>query len=275
MRILVTGAGGFAGRNIIKYFSQRGHEITGTYRSKRPGLKQYCSLVKCELSEPIEIVGEFDAIIHTTCAPAGTFEKCKRDNIDSMQQLIRFARKKGIKTFINFSTRSVYGEIAKGTEKVLEDNDIINQNYYGITKYAAECLLKDTEDINGLTFRVSGITGEGAHNTWLVSTVNKFLQNEVVVVSDFYPPNFVWIMDVAAFAEKMILESVSGCKFRYNIVNLACKEGSRNVEIINLIKRRTMSKSEIVIKPPRKGCLRLLQTRPMKWAMYHTHLLKS
>lgn len=258
MKILVTGAGGFAGRNIIRYFSEKGHEVTGTYRSKKPELEKYCSLVKCELSEPIEIAGEFDAIIHTACASTGTFEKCKRDNIDSMQQLIKFARENGIKTIINFSTRSVYGKIAKGTKNVLEDHDIINQDYYGITKYAAECLLKDAEDINGLTFRVPGITGEGAHDTWLVSTVNKFIKDELVLVSDFYTKNFVWIMDVAAFAEKMIIESTDGRKFRYNVVNLACKEVTRNTEIVNLIKRRTRSKSEIVIKPSEEGMFALV-----------------
>ena len=33
MKILVTGAGGFAGRNIVQYFASQGeHRVVGTYR---------------------------------------------------------------------------------------------------------------------------------------------------------------------------------------------------------------------------------------------------
>lgn len=168
MKILVTGAGGFAGRNIVQYFASQGeHRVVGTYRRHRPDTITNAEMLQLELSDEIDIDGNFDAIIHTACARPGkghTFRTFKRDNIDSMEQLIAFAQKKGIKTFINLSTKSVYGEGFRSEDELHEDADKKNQDAYGLTKYAAECLLKDETDMNGISLRLPGISGPGAHD---------------------------------------------------------------------------------------------------------------
>lgn len=248
MKILITGAGGFAGYNLIEYFAGCGHSVTGVFRHTKKKVKEPSILIEQDLSKRIEFDDNFDAIIHTACAPGGDYQTCHRDNVDSMQNLISFAREKKIRTIINFSTRSIYGEV-RGSE-VFEDTDIINPNYYGMSKYAAECLLRDAQDINGISFRLPGIAGPGAHNTWLTALVERFIHNEPVVISDFFTKNFVWIFDIASFIEKLIYESAEGQKFKYSVVNLACRDGARNIDLAEEIKRYTKSKSAITVIPP-------------------------
>lgn len=248
MKLLITGASGFAGCNLIKYFAGRGYDVTGIFRNTKKQVKPPCTFIRQDLSKKIVIPGDFDAIIHTACAPGGDYQTCHRDNVDSIQNLICFAREKNVQTIINFSTRSIYGEVRE--KEVFENTDIINPSYYGMSKYAAECLLRDANDIRGISFRLPGIAGPGAHNTWLTAIVEKFIRNEPVEISDFYTKNFVWIFDIASFIEKLLLVSSVGGVFKYNTVNLACRDGEKNVDIAEEIKRYTKSKSEIAIIPP-------------------------
>lgn len=255
MNVLVTGAGGFSGGNIVKYFAACGYQVTGTYRTRKPEEEKNCTFIRQELSEEIHIEGHFDAIIHTSCAHRGSFQICKRDNVDSMERLISFARENQIGTIINFSTRSIYGTISR--QEIFEESERTDPDYYGITKYSAECLLRDAADINGMSLRLPGVSGPGAHNIWLVNTVNKFIANEPVTISDFQTRNFVWIFDIAAFIDKLLHDVQAGKKFKYNAVNLACKEEASNIDIANEIKRRTRSESEICVVPQGNGLFTL------------------
>lgn len=258
MKVLVTGAGGFAGKNIIEYFLVRGHSVVGTYRNHKPFELETkgCELVFQDLSEEINIEGTFDAIVHTAaCTHSATdcdFNSFKKANIDAVEQIIEFAKKRKIKNLIYFSSRSIYGEIRE--KEIFENSDIINPDAYGITKYIGECMIRDVSNqINVISLRVPGITGSGAHNTWLVKTVSDCLANHDITISDFYTKNFVWINDIAVFIENLIIQGMNDEKFKYDTINLACKIGANNCDIINLIKQRTASQSKISIKKSGKG----------------------
>ena len=249
MNILVTGGGGFAGKYISEYFAENGNNVTATYRNTKPYSKvKGISYVLQELSNEITIDGEFDAIIHTACSASGkelSTEEYIRDNVDSARQLVKFANRKKIKVIIYFSTRSIYGEVRN--KEVNETNDIINSDKYGLTKYLAESIFKEAEKIYTLGLRTPGIIGPNAHDIWLVDIVNKMVKGEKIQVTDFETKNLVWIGDIAGFINKLIKDAIEGEKFKYQVVNLACSEGVNNIAIIDKIKSRVKSKSEIVI----------------------------
>ena len=254
MRILVTGAAGFAGKYIIRYLLNKGHVVTGLYRNNMPTDVSGCRLFQQDISKKIELSDQFDAIIHTACAhpnKENTFHIFKRDNIDSMEQLINFAHKNLIHIIVNLSTKNVYGKTLENDIK--EESDIANQDLYGLSKYAAECLLREADDIQGLSLRLPGLVGQEAHDIWLVKMVEKIKCGENVVVSDIVTRNFVWVEDLAVFVEKVIVDAVHQKNFLYNTVNLACLSGSSNVEIVETIKRRIGSSSRIIVQFPRFG----------------------
>lgn len=249
MNILVTGGNGFAGKHIAAALAQKGHTITVTYRHSMPDSPlQGVHYIRQELSCSIELEGRFDAIIHTACSKSGailSMEEYVRDNVDSARRIVEFASENKIDTIIYFSTRSIYGDICQ--QEVREESDCVNVGKYGMTKYIAEMIFKEANHINTLGMRTPGIIGPGAHDIWFVKMVEEIANGRDVSVSNFSTKNLVWLDDIVVFIEKMLLWSKAGKKYLYPIVNLACKQEIGNLEIVQTIKERCHSKSNISV----------------------------
>jgi GDP-6-deoxy-D-talose 4-dehydrogenase len=243
-KILVTGAGGFVGKYIAEYLQKQGYAVTGIVREKRA---EYSFPIAIQdLSHEMKLCGTFDAIVHA----AGSlpynqkdFREFKKNNIDAMANLIEFAKKNNIFKVIYLSTIGVHGEFRD--EVINENSDIINPDYYGITKYAAELLLRAEKSIDSISLRMPGIIGRGSKGVWLPNTVEKFRRNEDVQIysPDFVTKNFVCVQDLANFIRVLIEKK----KFEKNAVMLACSEGATVRKIVMQIKKMTKSESEIII----------------------------
>ena len=243
-RILVTGAGGFAGKHIAEYLFQQGYDVIGTVYHNVPEVS--FPIVKCDLSRAIVLEQEFDVIVHAAGSlPYRTtdFMEYKRNNVDVMQNLLDFAEGKGISRFIYLSTIGIYGEFRKPI--IDEDSDRINPDAYGLTKYMAECMLKSVSGIESISLRMPGIIGPGCRGVWFSNTVEKFMHNEPVTIysPDFETKNFVWVNDLAEFVETLI----NAESWKYDVVNLACSQGASIREIVMKIKKLVESSSEISV----------------------------
>jgi len=240
--ILVTGAGGFAGKYIAEYLQKQGYNVTGTVRTKREEYK--FPIIVQDLAENIQIRNEFDVIVHAAGSlpyKQTDFRDFKKNNVDVMSQLIDFAKKKRAIKFIYLSTIGIHGEFRN--EIIDEKSDIINPDYYGLTKYMAELLLRAECEIQNISLRMPGIIGKGSQGVWLPTIVEKFLCNQDVKIysPDFRTKNFVYVMDLAKFIEHLIEKET----FEKNIVMLACSQGATIREIVYKIKKITHSKSNI------------------------------
>ena len=244
MHILVTGAGGFAGGNIANYLQSQGHVVTGViHNTKAVG---DFDVVKCDLSKPWIMGGNFDVIVHSAATlpyRKSDFKTYYQNNTVSMENLIEFALKHDVRRVINISTIGVYGEFRDSM--VTEDTDKINLDPYGMTKYVAECLLYSESKIKSISLRLPGIIGAGCQGIWLSNIVSKFLNDELVEIytPDFQTKNFVWIDDLSRFIDRLIKLN----KWKYDVVNLACSKSNSIREIVSEIKRLTNSKSEIIV----------------------------
>lgn len=244
MRVLVTGAGGFIGSHIARYLNANGFDVTGTCHTSI--VKAEYDLVRLDLSTAIPDIGTFDVIVHA----AGSLpqNKCeykefKHNNIDSMENLLVYAKQYGIKKFIYLSSISVYGEFRRAV--VTEKTDRVNPDAYGQTKYVAECLLRSEKNIKGISLRMPGVLGVGCRRVWLSNTIEKFIKNEDVKIysPNFQTRNFVWLEDLTKFICKLIHADT----WKYDVVNLACHERVTVRELVHEIKRLTNSKSNIII----------------------------
>ena len=264
MKILVTGAGGFAGRHIANCLSKSGHEVLGTWRNHRPETE--CKLAQVDLSSVINLDFKPDVIVHAAGAlpfSKPCFSEYVRDNIDSMQNLLAFAKSCGTRRFINLSTIGVYGEFRD--EVINEDSDRINPDGYGVTKYAAECLLKEQVGIESISLRMPGIIGPGARGVWLSYTVEKMRRNEDITIytPDFVTKNFVHVEDLARFVAHLVVAE----KWKYDTLVLACKEGATIREIVSEMKRLTGSSSKIIVNNEvrKPFCLDASRAFEMEW----------
>lgn len=243
-RILVTGAAGFAGGVTAKYLKDLGYSVTGTVHSK--AAEGNFDTVQCDLTEPWQIPGEYDAIVHTAGCLAyrnPTVLDYKHGNVDAMEHLLSYARRTGIKRVIYFSTIGIYGEFRQ--TPVMEDNDRINQDYYGLTKYLAERMLRDESEIESISLRMPGIIGKGSRGVWLPNTLEKFLHNEPVTIysPEFQTKNFVWVEDLVKFVAMLLEKS----EWKYDVLNLACTESASIREIVSEMKKLTGSTSKIIV----------------------------
>lgn len=243
-KILVTGAGGFAGGYIARYLLADGYDVTGVLHTKG----EACSfpVVVADLADTIHLTEHFDVIIHAAGSlpfKEQDFRQFKRNNIDAMENILTFAKRTSVKRIIFLSTIGVYGEFRD--EIIDESADRINPDAYGVTKYVAECLLHAEPEIESISLRMPGIIGKGSRGVWLPDTVEKFRRNEEVKIysPDFQTKNFVWIGDLAKFIRK--LTQMEGWK--YNVVNLACQQSASVREIVTEIKKLTKSTSPLLV----------------------------
>ncbi|WP_196602699.1 NAD-dependent epimerase/dehydratase family protein [Pectinatus frisingensis] len=243
-KILVTGTSGFVGNCIAQYMFRQGYQVWGTMNNRH--IEAPFHLVKCDLTQKINIIKKFDVIVHIAGVvpyKENKFSKFKVNNIDIMDNVINFAIKMGIKRIIYFSTIGIYGEFR--SEIIDENSDVINPGSYGITKYVAECLLRSEQNIESISLRMPGIIGKGSRGVWLADTVEKFKNGQDVKIysPEFITKNFVWIDDLAKF----IVQLIEMDEWKYDILTLACSEGASIRQIVTKIKDLTKSKSKIII----------------------------
>lgn len=256
MKILITGVSGFVGSYLTKFFIRKGYEVSGIYRNHYPEQLEAigCQLFCHDLRFPIKIKDSFDGIVHTASVqPKDCNDYCAHfeGNLLVANNILKWMKECNCSRIVNFSTRNIYGEVRK--DVIDESNDIINPDIYGVTKYYAEKIIENETDIDSLSLRVPGIVGPGAHDIWLVNLVDKALNNEDIIVTDYYSHNFVWIENIAEFIDLSFRNWNKGEKLKYKVVNLSSNEGINNIDIAKEVVSRTNSHSKIIIKGNTEG----------------------
>lgn len=218
MKILVTGAAGFIGSQLMNRLSNKGHEVLGldNYNNHLydPQLKidrtEYFGLniQVCDLRDyegMLRIIDSFqpEQIVHLA-AHAGVRDSFGKErdyhsnNIDGTQNLIEIVKNRDIRV-VYASTSSVYGETPIPEEGWTEDLTTGKQrNAYAYTKY-----------INEIQFAISGIQNVGlrfftVYGPWgrpdmaLFQFTKKMLDNQVVDVYNYgkMKRDFTYVEDI-------------------------------------------------------------------------------
>ncbi len=136
-KLIITGANGFIGNTLMKYYQAKGVEVIGVDIRGNGN-----DIIEGNIATPEQWAEHFDncdVVVHMAALVSNaTPEKLMWDvNVQATQNLIRFAAQKGVKRFIHFSSIMAYGLMAEG--ELTEDRPVHAYNIsYVNTKVASE-----------------------------------------------------------------------------------------------------------------------------------------
>ena len=143
MKILILGATGFIGRNMVYSFSLNSNNmVTATYNIKPPFDNENVTWVKCNLTnseEVYEVVKGFDVVIQAAATTSGSKDIVTKpyihttDNAVMNSYIFRAAAEAGVKNLIFFSCTVMY----QSSDKALKEDDLdlntpLNDRYFGV-----------------------------------------------------------------------------------------------------------------------------------------------
>lgn len=149
MRILVTGANGFVGRNLCFALCQQQHAVIEVVRaldSSIDGLAQVVTMASIDANSDwsaalhnVDVVVHLAARVHVmTDHAADPLAEFRQINVSGTLNLALQAAKAGVKRFIFISSVKVNGEHTEIGEPFTEENAANPQDAYGQSKFEAE-----------------------------------------------------------------------------------------------------------------------------------------
>lgn len=216
MQVLVTGANGFIGRDLIPRLS-RHHEVLAVVRGPHQAApSERVSVVAMDLARSLRtkmLPAQIDIIIHLAQAnvqfPEGASELFAV-NTSATQQLLDYGRRAGARQFILASTGDVYGWHL-GLCRETDPAEPVS--YYAATKHAAETLTRAYSDYFATcVLRLFQPYGPGQLNRLIPRLADRIRQQQAVRLHKDDQPRLtpIHIDDVARAIERSIDKCYTG-----------------------------------------------------------------
>lgn len=175
MRVFITGGTGFVGSRVARELVRRGDEVIILARSKVSGFDDVPKIqfVRGELGklgkDSDRILDGVDGVIHCGAhvAPFGEWKDFERINIFGTKELLDASLRNNVKSFVNFSTPSVY--VRYQDKEGIKESDPLPEHQlsmYGKSKAAADLLVQEaaSKGLNACSLRPRGVIGAGDRN---------------------------------------------------------------------------------------------------------------
>lgn len=173
MHILVTGATGFIGENLVRRLLVHNHQVTGTARHNSANQQAPYTFLAADLAEVsdcVKLCQNIDVVVH--CAGKagvwGDADEYIKANLIATKNILNAAKMNGVKRFINISSPSIYFQ--NKHQILLKETDLPEKisDIYALTKFQAEQLVQEahTAEFLTLSLRPRGVIGAGDRN-WL------------------------------------------------------------------------------------------------------------
>lgn len=245
MKILITGATGFIGSNVMEYLLEREYSVTGCCRNMPEKNREHyilCDLTKEQPNLKADILIHAAAIDPINRNRELRFQDYFNSNIVATKNILEYAQKYGIKKIIYLATVSSFGTV----ENVLNESSPHNApNDYGLTKYVAEKLIMDS-NIPYEILILPGVVGNGCKDNWIMKTIKTLYANETYEYHNGggWFNNILDVEDLCVFIEKLLTEESK----KSETYLLGSSEKIRVGEMIYFLKEYLQSKSEVVCK---------------------------
>lgn len=147
--VLVTGAAGLLGKEVVSQLAELGIKVQALVRSKDDAFREDVDFIEMNLAEPINfslIPTDIDTIFHLAQAREfrefpETASNVFQINLASTAELLDFGYKSGIKNFVYASSGGIYDGSAP---QPIQENSALqrpeNLGYYLASKFSSESL---------------------------------------------------------------------------------------------------------------------------------------
>ena len=177
MVLLVTGAMGHVGQDLVRQAAERGHRVVAQYRGAFNAKMvattgPQVSWVKADLTDTDAVEAMIEAhgvsgAIHTAAVPNDSVARpdpfgAVNSNVAAVAGLLDHARRRNWRRFVYVSTGSVFQKAADGTTPILEDHPPAVTNVYSTTKLCGELvttMFRSQYDLSASTVRISWVYG--------------------------------------------------------------------------------------------------------------------
>lgn len=263
MKILLIGGLGFVGIRFIRKFSNL-HQIQIIHKktesqnhSNMNFLKnttlEYCSVEDKKILNIIE-KSKPDVVIHL--AALSGIRRCLDDpqkafltNVYGTFNVIKACTRIGCK-LIFCSTREVYGETLG--EKTKEDEPLLPNNIYGLTKMLAENLIKYASEKDNLDYTILRLTNvygpEGDKYGAEIIIKDAIKNNSVQILGGTHKLNYIYVDDVVDILN-FVLKGKNVSKQTFNVGSL---DTITIKDFVNQIFNHLNCKGKIKYLPMRK-----------------------
>jgi len=275
LKIAITGASGFIGANLVRYFSKK-HEVFALSRNLDSWRLNGYNIIHFDIKNREEVKKQIrkikpDIIIHCAVYGGYHFETSTKEiietNIIGTINLID-ACKQNTAILINTGSSAEYGI----KYKPMKESDIIEPNTdYAMSKAIITNLLKQTE-IKSITLRLFSVYGYYEEKHRLIPYVlYSSIKNEIAYLSNKNNVrDFVFIEDINKayeFAIKKIYKINSGETF-----NIGTGVQSKVIDVVKLAKARVIWSKDIRPEEPENRVWKADITKAKKelgWIPYY------
>lgn len=256
--VLITGGAGFIGSHIVDLLIAKGYGVfivdnlsSGSESNLNKSAKFYNLDMNSAKLEDVFAQNKIDYVFHLAAQPSvsGSIKNPTQDateNILGSINVLKFAKKYGVKKFVTASTAAVYG-----VPKYLPVDEAHNTeclSFYGISKLTMEKYI-ELFGVDYIIFRLANVYGprQNAHGEAGVVAIfaDKMKNNETIVIDGDgeQTRDFVYVADIA----KVFLQAIQS-EVKNEIINVST---NTSISINQLF--ATMSTKYNYTKAPQYG----------------------
>lgn len=260
MTVLVFGAAGFVGRNLVKKLAEKPHDVVASDVVEDPfnGSFLYRKVDILDGTQVLEAVKKIDVIVHLAASPLTVSlqdpARNMKVNLEGTLNILDAARKNDVNQVIYSSASSVVGSVRSNP---VDENHLCEpKTPYAVAKRACEDYLRVYNELYGLrylVFRFFNVYGPWqTHNSGaLIPVLHRNLSEgkELQVYGDgSNTRDFVFVGDVTDFCCAAIDQHIEN-----SIINMGTGKGTSIIELINLASKLLGTRPKIAYKRTRPG----------------------
>ena len=181
-KILITGANGFIGGSLMRYYQNQGQDVVGVDLVGNAD-----DIVEGDISQPDTIsqqLQECDVIIHTAALVSNAMQDSDmwRVNVLATRNLIQAAKEHKVRRFVQISSIVAYGNTAEGE---LDETHPVHADggSYVLTKLASEHVVLSEQannDIEVVIIRPGDAYGPGSR-PWIIAPLEAIAKNQFML----------------------------------------------------------------------------------------------